>query len=237
MEASRRKVLAMTTLRFTSRPRLYVVGTHCWPEVASVLLGFGGLDVGSDRGAMASVGVILSLSVVIRTGWNAAVLLHGLGHTLLIAAVDRNGKALSVDNIAEHQDLITLARSLMPFQWIGGPWTWGHALPWVHAGDPAAWKLRMKATGGLVLNGVAVAGALAAIQSPEFNLALHNGLLPFWLSSSMVGSLLASNGMLLACSRTDWAALLTGHADCFYCGNFGFIDLTIDIRRNGDQIF
>jgi hypothetical protein len=213
----------MTTLLFTSRSRRYVVGTHCWPEVASVLLGLGGLDVGSDRGAMASIGVILILSVVIRTGWNAAVLLHGLGHTLLIAAVDRNGKALNIDNIAEHQNLLMLARSLMPFQWIGGPWTWGHALPWVHAGDPAAWKLRIKATGGLVLNGVAVAGALAAIQSPEFNLAQHTGLLPFWLSSSMVGSVLASNGMLLACSRTDWAALLTGRADCFYCGNFGFI--------------
>ena len=217
------RVPSMATLRSISIPRLNVVGTHYWPEVAAVLLGFGGMGSASDRGAMAFIGVVLILSIVIRTGWNAAVLLHGLGHTLLIATVDRNGRALSIDNIAEHQSLQTLACSLMPFQWIGSPWAWGTALPWVHIGDPVAWKLRIKATGGLVLNGAAVAWALAAIQSADFNLAQHTGLLPSWLRSSMVGSLLVSNGVLLVCSRTDWAALLSGHAGCFHCGNFGFI--------------
>jgi hypothetical protein len=172
---------------------------------------------------MASMAALLMLTVVIRTGWNAAVLLHGLGHTLLVAAVDRNGKALSLDNIAEHQNLPILARSLVPFQWIGAPWSWQQTLPWMDAGDPTTWKLRIKATGGLVVNGLAVAGALALIQSPDCYLELHTDFVPFWLSNSLVGSLLVSNALMLVCSRTDWAALITGQADCFYCGNFGFI--------------
>jgi len=213
----------MTEVLSVSRSHRYVVGTHCWPEAAAVLLALAGVAGGFERGGMASIAVILMLSVVIRTGWNAAVLIHGLGHTLLIAAVDRNGKALCLDNIAEHQNLQTLARSLMPFQWIGAPWNGGQSLPWLHAGDPTAWKLRIKATGGLVLNGVAAAGALTAIQSPEFSLVQPTGQHPFWISTTMVVSLLASNIVMLVCSRTDWAALFTGHADCFYCGNFGFI--------------
>lgn len=213
----------MTELLALCRSRLYVLRTHYWPEIAAILLAGAEIKGGFEPGAMASMAAILMLSVVIRTGWNAAVLIHGLGHSLLTAAVDRNVKALCLDNIAEHQNLQTLARSLIPFQWIGAPWNGDRAWPWLHAGDPTAWKLRIKATGGLVLNGVAAAGAFAAIQSAAFNLEQPMALLPCWLTSSMVGSLLASNAMLLVCSRTDWAALLTGHADCFYCGNFGFI--------------
>jgi len=213
----------MTFILSASRPPLFVVGTHCWPEAASVLLALGGVDGGTNHGAMASMAALLMLTVVIRTGWNAAVLLHGLGHTLLVAAVDRNGKALSLDNIAEHQNLPILARSLVPFQWIGAPWSWQQTLPWMDAGDPTTWKLRIKATGGLVVNGLAAAGALALIQSPDCYLELHTDFVPFWLSNSLVGSLLVSNALMLVCSRTDWAALITGQADCFYCGNFGFI--------------
>ena len=213
----------MSLVLATSRPRLFFVGTHCWPEAVSVLLALGGVNGGTNHGAMASMAVLLMLSVVIRTGWNAAILLHGLGHTVLVAAVDRNGKAVCLDNIAEHQNLQTLARSLVPFQWIGAPWSWEQTLPWMDAGDPTAWKLRVKATGGLIVNGAAAAGALALIQSPECNLEQHIGFVPFWLSNSVVGSLLVSNVLLLVCSRTDWTALLTGQSDCFYCGNFGFI--------------
>ena len=36
-------------------------------------------------------------------------------------------------------------------------------------------------------------------------------------------SLLVSNTLLLACSRTDWSALTTEQSTYFYCGNYGFI--------------
>jgi hypothetical protein len=50
-----------------------------------------GIEAGSITSILELIGILLILSLRLRTSWNIAILLLGTGQTLLIAAVD--GKA------------------------------------------------------------------------------------------------------------------------------------------------
>jgi hypothetical protein len=50
-----------------------------------------GIEAGSITSILELTGLLLIQSLRLRTSWNIAILWHGTGHTLLIAAVD--GKA------------------------------------------------------------------------------------------------------------------------------------------------
>jgi hypothetical protein len=50
-----------------------------------------GIEAGSITSILELTGLLLNLSLRLRTSWNIAILLLGTGQTLLIAAVD--GKA------------------------------------------------------------------------------------------------------------------------------------------------
>jgi hypothetical protein len=50
-----------------------------------------GIEAGSITSILELIGLLLNLSLRLRTSWNIAILLLGTGQTLLIAAVD--GKA------------------------------------------------------------------------------------------------------------------------------------------------
>jgi DNA-binding transcriptional regulator PaaX len=89
-----------------------------------------------------------------------------------------------------------MARSLLPFPWIGAPWNGEGILPWLHAGDATAWKRGITATGGLVLNGVAAAGALAVFQSTTLNLTQGDGVSHQTARSNL--QKLAACGLLIA---------------------------------------
>jgi hypothetical protein len=80
-----------------------------------------GIDAGSITSTMESIRLHLIMPLAIRGSWNIAILVHGLGHTLLIAAVDWKSSGLSIENIAEHQSLVNLGLSLIPFHSINGP--------------------------------------------------------------------------------------------------------------------
>jgi hypothetical protein len=154
-------------------------------------------------------------SCLIRMGWCAAELLHGAGHTVLRALVDNDGAALEVANVLEHRTLRDLLRALAPLAPIGLPDGRALPLPWVAVGATAPWKVRLKASGGLLLNLWALVLAWGWLMSfPGDGSALVRALLV---------SVAAANGVLLVASRTDWEAVWSGRASCFHCGNFGFI--------------
>ena len=172
---------------------------------------------------MKSIGLLLIMPLGVRACWNIAILLHGIGHALLIAAIDGKSSALNIENITEHQSLVDLSRSLIPFQSINCPTPRSSASLWLSAGDQEVWKIRIKATGGLLMNGIAIAVAITVIKLATINVEQLDKNPLYWLTSFILWSLLASNVVLLGCSGTDWSALLTGQATRFYCGNFGFI--------------
>jgi hypothetical protein len=94
-----------------------------------------------------------------------------VGHTLLIAAVDGKSSGLDVDNIIAYRGLVELGASLIPFCSINSPTHRSSGSLWLHAGDQEAWKIRIKATGGLLMNGTALAIALAMIKLAILNIA------------------------------------------------------------------
>jgi hypothetical protein len=157
----------------------------------------------------------LLLSCLIRLGWCSAELLHGAGHAVLLAMVDNDRAALAAQNVLEHRSPGDLLRALAPLGPIGLPDGRGRALAWVAVGDRAPWRVRLKASGGLLANLLVVALAWGGLSSsPAADSALIRSLL---------FSLAAANAVLLLASRSDWEAIRSGRAACFHCGNFGFI--------------
>jgi hypothetical protein len=51
-----------------------------------------GIEAGSITSILELTGLLLILSPGIRTSWNIAILWHGTGQTLLVAAVDRKAR-------------------------------------------------------------------------------------------------------------------------------------------------
>ena len=48
--------------------------------------------------------LLLVITIALRIIWNSAIVIHGLGHALAIAAIDRQLVALKISNILEHRD-------------------------------------------------------------------------------------------------------------------------------------
>jgi hypothetical protein len=173
-----------------------------------------GIKTGSIT-SMESLGLLLIMPLGIRACWNIAILLHGIGHALLIAGIDGKSSALNIENITEHQSLVDLSHSLMPFQSINCPTSRSSASLWLSAGDQEVWKIRIKATGGLLMNGIALAMALVVIKLAPSIMEQHDQITHFWFIRMHLWSILVSNAVLLVCSRTDWSALWTGQATRF----------------------
>jgi hypothetical protein len=77
---------------------------------------------------------------------------------------------------------------------------------WLHAGDQEAWTIRIKATGGLLINGIALAIALAMIKLAILSIEKHDHISRFWFVRIHLWNLLVGNAVLLVCSRTDHTA-------------------------------
>ena len=188
----------------------------------------------------------LAYSIIFRFIWNSAIIVHGLGHTIAIAIADRELSALNLTNIIEHQNISSILKSLIPFLSIFIPVfsprpqstssilyvpngerstasvacksrhcvtleplvsratpTGSHRNPYLLIGKPD--YIRLKAIGGIALN------FLVAI-------------IFYYCFNSFFGYAFAVANLLIAFSSlSDLEALVTGTADCFYCGNFGFI--------------
>jgi hypothetical protein len=157
-------------------------------------------------------------SLLLRLAWVAAEVIHGTGHTLARALVDRNPRVICLENVLEHRSAGQMAQALLPLAAIG-PAGGGH-LPeaWLDAGDPEPWKLRLKASGGILLHGAVLAMALVAI--PRLSSSSGPGI-P--LAAEGLLGLILSNLWLALASRSDLQAILSGQGTRLYCGNFGLI--------------
>ena len=219
-------------------PRFYRRWAQGLPEVIAAILV---CAVGVSRSAFDSilpeasclVIQLLALGIVLRGLWNGAIFVHGLGHSLTQALVDRNPRVVSVQTVFEHRSPRRVAQSCMPFQPLFMPLVAAQEAPWLDAGNQTPWKIRCKASGGVLLNGAAMLvagwgylGKIQALESPDIlpGLSLGKGAVLFWI---------VANGMLVASSRSAWLAIATGRADRFYCGNFGFIARKTDPQHQG----
>jgi hypothetical protein len=162
-------------------------------------------------------GALLLSPLLIRVAWLAAELVHGGGHTVVRALVDRDGAALRLEHLLEHRSPQQLLRGLLPLAPIG-PACWrGQPQPWLAAGDLTPWKLRLKAAAGLAAHGVVVAAALVVLLQPALTAPL-----PLWLRQLLL-ALVASNLAVACCSRSDLVSLISGRGAVLCCGNFGVL--------------
>jgi hypothetical protein len=162
-------------------------------------------------------------TVLLRLSWNSALAIHGLGHVLAIAMVDRTPSGISIPNILENRTLSSTFKSLLPFSPIFIPGLNDVDYPWVATDGGTPWAIRAKALGGLGLNIVAI-----GIAPLVFGNCLDPVLSRFGFNNIFVGQFLlqafmGANGLLVFSSLSDLAAFASGSADYFNCGNFGFV--------------
>jgi hypothetical protein len=75
---------------------------NSWPEFLSLMAWLWGIEAGAITSMMELIGILLVLPLGIRASWNIATLLHGTGHTLLIAAIDGKSSVINIESITEH---------------------------------------------------------------------------------------------------------------------------------------
>lgn len=162
---------------------------------------------------------VIVISCLLRLAWVTAEIIHGSGHTLARAVVDRCPKVLTLENLLEHRSLAQMTRALVPFAAIGPGGDGQGPLPlaWLHVGDQQPWKVRLKASGGPLLQGFAIGLASMAFLHDR-QVGSSNALEPDLLISLIVG-----NGALLLASRSDWQAICDGQGSLLFCGNFGLL--------------
>ncbi|MGB8702789.1 MAG: hypothetical protein WCD18_25520 [Thermosynechococcaceae cyanobacterium] len=192
------------------------------PEVVAVVLT---LLIGLEHwGESPSIWVILLLNtVLLRLIWNSALAIHGLGHVLAIATVDRTLSGLSLPNILENRTLASIFKSLLPFSTLFIPGLHSVDYPWVAAGDATPWAIRVKALGGLGLNLIAMGIAPMLFGNGLDPVLSYFGSNNPCVSQFLLQAFIGANGLLAFSSLSDLAAFFSGSADCFNCGNFGFV--------------
>jgi len=70
-----------------------------------------------------------------------------------------------------------LGISMVPFRSINGPAHRSSDSLWLHAGDQEAWTIRIMATGGLLMNGIALAIAIAMTKLSISSVEQHDHVL------------------------------------------------------------
>ena len=162
----------------------------------------------------------LVYSLILRFIWNSAIIIHGLGHTIAITTVDWQLSGLNLTNILEHRSIKTILKSLLPFNHIFipilTPLTFSPRCGQVLSSLPVPkepylavdkyTQIRVKALGGISFNLLAV--TIIAFLAPNHLLSQ---------------TFIVANLLIALSSLSDIDALITGVADCFYCGNFGFV--------------
>jgi len=168
-------------------------------------------------------GALLLTPLLIRLAWLAAELLHGGGHTIVRALVDGDPGVLRLEHLLEHRSPQQLLQALLPLAPIG-PACWrGQPPPWLAAGDPTPWKLRLKAAGGFIAHGLALAVAVAMLLQPPTAAPR-----PLWLGQLLV-ALVISNLAVALSSRSDLRSFCSGRGLVLCCGNFGVLAAVDDV--------
>ena len=169
----------------------------------------------------------------LRVLWNSALLIHGFGHCLIRMLVDQNTAAFTLASILENRTLAEVVRSCIPLQRIVLPSRDSQNLPWVAVGDRTPWKIRSKAMGGVLFNSLAVGWASLCYVSLFPLLSGSPQLLWARVLATAIPVFAIANAIILVCSVSDVVAIVSGRADYFYCGNFGFIAQKTDPQLQG----
>lgn len=180
----------------------------CLPELIALL------PVATSGGSLLNAVI---LAILIRQAWVAAQIIHGAGHTLMRALVDQCAAVIRLDNVLEHRSVAQMVQSLLPLAPIGLPGVGSQPPAWLPMGDPEPWKVRLKASGSLLLHLLVVSGVGVAIHGLN-----SNGPSGPCLNQLLVAVLL-SNVCLILASRSDLQAVLSGEGSVLHCGNFGLI--------------
>ncbi|PSM51046.1 hypothetical protein C7Y66_00725 [Chroococcidiopsis sp. CCALA 051] len=221
------KVIWLHLIRLLQRQNFFSSSKTVLPEVAAAAL----VPLISSANFNSSLGFFLFLSsaTLLRLVWNGAIFIHGLGHAIAIATLDRQPNALNIVNILEHKSIAVTLRSLLPFQPIFIPGC-DRADLWVAAGDRTPWRIRIKALGGVCFNLLAVV-ILWQFSSASFGDIWTRGDRAIaFISTFFSQTFLGANLLIILSSRSDLAAFVTGVAEIFCCGNFGFLG-----QRNADD--
>jgi hypothetical protein len=188
------------------------------PEfIATSILGWSGIDR-SDP--IITCGIFLICDLLLRMSWNSSILIHGLGHVLLIEIVDRDAHFIKAVNILEHRTPASILKSLIPFQPIFLPFQTDD-YPWVAVGKTTSLAIRVKALGGSLFNAMAI-GLVPLVISPLFDLVSDRYLAEL-ISQLVITTFVGANLIVILSSFSDLMAVVTGEATCFNCGNFGFV--------------
>lgn len=196
----------------------FAVFKYWIPEfiAASILISVG-LETSSPVAASL---IFLLCAVLTRAIWNSAILIHGLGHVVLTAIVDRDPDAFLIANILENRTISSILKSLLPFHPIFLPFLHNASYPWVTAGQATPWTIRIKAGGGVLFNIIAISVILSAFPSAsDSSLASPTSSIDQFLIQTFIGA----NLLIIFSSLSDLVAMITGQAVCFNCGNFGFL--------------
>lgn len=197
-----------------------------FPELLSVLL-LAGIwqKVWLELNLIQFKGVWLFLIVVflIRLIWNTAILIHGFGHSIVRTLVDRKLDALHFSAILEQRHPIAIIQSLLPFSPIFVPFFKQPSSLWVEVGDRTPWKVRLKASGGLLGNLIALSLGLLYFWQPGTSWESTSELMVFLIVKCSGIAFIVANLVILLSSQSDLVAIVTGNTDRFYCGNFGLI--------------
>ena len=154
---------------------------------------------------------LIIYSLLLRFIWQSAIIVHGLGHTVAIAISDHQLSFFNLTNILEHQTIATILKSLLPCHQIfipilspsASPASPVSLEPYLNTGNPEG--MRLKAIGGIIFN------LLITITFAGYS------------NNFFVQAVIVANLLIAFASLSDLEAMITGVADCFYCGNFGLI--------------
>jgi hypothetical protein len=174
--------------------------------------------------------LLLTAILITRFIWNIAILIHGCGHSITKAVIDQDPSAIRICSVLENRNPKKLLQSLLPFNSTFIPSLasrsrsvgFAESTLSIAAGNRTPWKIRIKASGGLLFNLCALFLGIFYLQQPHIS----------FLSEFSAITLIAANLILLISSRSDMVAVITGKADRFYCGNFGFIGWQQQIGKN-----
>lgn len=178
--------------------------------------------------------LFLAAAFLLRMIWNGAILIHGLGHVLLIAACDRDLSFIKAKNILENRSTFDILKSLIPFRSIFLPSVSDTNSPWIAVGQALFWAVRLKALGGILLNAIAL-GLVLFILSPMLDSLLGAyGDIGRVANQYLTATLIGANFLAIVSSLSDLAAAVMGEASCFHCGNFGFLGQRLP--SDGDEL-
>ena len=198
------------------------------PEVVTALLM---ASIGIEPLGLPLVGSLFLINaVLLRFIWNSSILIHGFGHVLVTAILDKKLSFIKISNLLENRNLFDTLRSLIPFSPVFIPFINSDFYPWVAAGNVNTWTIRVKALGGVLFNIIALAIApLFLSKSLDFISSEYDNTGVF-LSQFLLNTFVCANLLTVFSSLSDIVAFVKGEADCFNCGNFGFLG-----RRNLDD--